>query len=403
MMRTRAAAAAAAILTGCASPRAEADIGMSRGSSAVARQVRADSLAALVLSCAEEFGRMDTVPNSRCTRRDAMVTAVGHVPPVVATSPHHNVAEVLSYFVALDLGPAEFRTELVMVDQARAVVTGAVIPTDAPTTAFPAGAWIDLGEDGRATAIRLYFDQRAKDMGSFPSDDGTWPRLLTPTRQAENHRRLAAATLRGTQGEPLAAGDHVATESAGALIIARVDADGISEQRTYASAYRAGIAAGHAEPPPSRPNAVSIRRASAIEVYEGLPHQAFEADKLVAEQRRKPWVAYHGYPFYKPVQTPQSEHAQWLTEILVSKMSVKPFGGEKRCGGFHPDYLVAWTVDGQRFDALICFGCGELKWIEPNGTQTRYDFHPWAKFSLRTVLGKYARERPPRSFGSKIP
>lgn len=177
------------------------------------------------------------------------------------------------------------------------------------------------------------------------------------------------------------------------LEIVRFEAGLIAEHVRFHSRYRADISAGVAEPPDARPGAGAIRQSTSVTLLEGLPHQAFEAEHLAAEIKAKRVVRRHRYPFYADPLPLKPEHAQWLTEILADARAMKPFSGEKKCGGFHPDYAIRWQDGAVTYDALVCFGCGELKWVA-NGKTTRYDMAHWAALNLETALRGYRRSRP---------
>ena len=45
---------------------------------------------------------------------------------------------------------------------------------------------------------------------------------------------------------------------------------------------------------------------------------------------------------------------------------------EKKCGGFHADFVIEWYRGQERYQAFICFGCCELKLLGP-GINVLYD------------------------------
>src|SRR5262245_14427142 len=101
----------------------------------------------------------------------------------------------------------------------------------------------------------------------------------------------------------------------------------------------------------------AIRGAEEVRLHEGLPHPMFEADKLEAERRTKKVQEKHGYAFYEALVPMSAADATELSAILSQPTSFKEFSGEKKCGGFHPDYAAEWTRgQGRTYEALICFG-----------------------------------------------
>ena len=69
------------------------------------------------------------------------------------------------------------------------------------------------------------------------------------------------------------------------------------------------------------------------------------------------------------------------------------FRGEKRCGGFHPDYAVVWQSETEtdRVCAQICFGCDEIAIISGE-TAYRYDIQHTA--NPKILFENFRKERP---------
>lgn len=143
----------------------------------------------------------------------------------------------------------------------------------------------------------------------------------------------------------------------------------------------------------ARAFANGITGVEAVTLYEGLPHARFEGDKLESERRSKPVVELHGYLFYKELLDLRPEDAKRLTEILGDAGALKSFGGEKKCGGFHPDYAAEWKRESSSYQALICFGCDEVKLFGPD-IESRHDLSEGANEKLEALLGGYRKNRP---------
>jgi len=126
-------------------------------------------------------------------------------------------------------------------------------------------------------------------------------------------------------------------------------------------------------------------------VYEGLPHQFYEQRELEKEIKTKETVALHGYRFYSPPVEISDDEGRRLKALLEDDHSFKEWSGEKKCGGFHPDYAVQWRVGDSTHQYLICFGCGEAKVFGPN-REARYDLA--AEQQLKEALGKYRKNWP---------
>jgi hypothetical protein len=137
----------------------------------------------------------------------------------------------------------------------------------------------------------------------------------------------------------------------------------------------------------------AVRQAEKVALYEGLPHQMFESHLLEEERRTKAVQELNGYPFYQEPLTLTSGDAQRLSGILSEPATYQPFSGEKKCGGFHPDYAVEWHVGADRYRALLCFGCHEAKLFGP-GLESRNDLNRAAYDELQELLKGYRKNRP---------
>jgi len=142
------------------------------------------------------------------------------------------------------------------------------------------------------------------------------------------------------------------------------------------------------------PEDLAIGRASRVVIREGLPHpnneeQAFRAEKASG----KPMVELAGYPFYQGPLTLSPTDQTALIAVLRTAGTYQTFAGEKKCGGFHPDYAVEWRDGATTRTTLICFECGEVKISGPSG-EHRYDLAPEVREALKQVLTSYRRHRP---------
>jgi hypothetical protein len=117
----------------------------------------------------------------------------------------------------------------------------------------------------------------------------------------------------------------------------------------------------------------AYRRAETVVIYEGLPRGS-DASNLPDDKRGKRSVReFHGYSFYEPPLWVEGFGNGRLTASLGDPAKYRPFSGEKKCGGFHPDYAVELRLGSSTYRALICFGCSEVKLFGP-GLESRHDF-----------------------------
>lgn len=84
----------------------------------------------------------------------------------------------------------------------------------------------------------------------------------------------------------------------------------------------------------------TIVSATSVELFEGLPHQMFERDMLEHEKRTQSTITLDNFSFYStPLEVSDADNA-WIRAWIASDANLVAFGGEKKCGGFHPDYCV---------------------------------------------------------------
>lgn len=136
-----------------------------------------------------------------------------------------------------------------------------------------------------------------------------------------------------------------------------------------------------------------IGKADQLTLYEGLPHQGNER-QLFEQEQSKETVTLHGYPFYRaPLDVP-AEEVEKLRSVLGSASSFLQWRGERKCGGFHPDYCAEWRAGGNVYRVLICFGCGEVKVHGPDKS-LRCDVEDETREKLKELLKKHRKNRPP--------
>lgn len=153
-----------------------------------------------------------------------------------------------------------------------------------------------------------------------------------------------------------------------------------------------GLALAGCSGPP--PESTTIKQARHLVLYEGLPHQMYEPQTLAAEKQAKPTVTLHGFPFYRETLDLKPGDDERLKALLGDPRSFSAYSGEKKCGGFHPDYAVEWSAGGHTYRVLICFGCFEAKIYGPKAGAT-YDVGSELQRQFKDLLTPYRKNRPP--------
>ena len=143
-----------------------------------------------------------------------------------------------------------------------------------------------------------------------------------------------------------------------------------------------------------KPLADAIGRADKVVLYEGLPHDVWEAKLLAKELKEKKTVERHGFPFYAGPLDLTADDAKKLIALFTDPGSFSQWVGPKKCGGFHPDYLVEYHVGDDVYQMLVCLGCCEVKVYGPKA-RLYCDICSQSKEAFEKVLKPYRKNRPP--------
>jgi hypothetical protein len=92
------------------------------------------------------------------------------------------------------------------------------------------------------------------------------------------------------------------------------------------------------------PISQGVSRASTLILYEGLPHPLREAEQFKRELATKKTVRFHDYPFYEGPLHVAANDIGTLRRLSANPDSYWSYGGPKLCGGYHPDYCLAWRT-----------------------------------------------------------
>ena len=104
----------------------------------------------------------------------------------------------------------------------------------------------------------------------------------------------------------------------------------------------------------------SLRKIRKFDLLEGLPHQNWEAELKAKEKESKQTIQIAGMDFYAEPVPIKKETATKLIRLITQRKSFGPRRGAAGCGGFHPDWCLAWPNGEEQWYAMLCFGCHEL-------------------------------------------
>lgn len=141
-----------------------------------------------------------------------------------------------------------------------------------------------------------------------------------------------------------------------------------------------------------QPFADVIGKSEKILLFEGVPRLLPTPDPEQHEISKNGTFTSHGAYFRQAEIIPSPGDAAALKLLAMSSDTFSKRGGSKKCGGFHPDWLIRWTgPDGAACELQVCFGCHEAK-IYRAGSELYCDIHSQTYGLLREILQKYARQ-----------
>lgn len=126
-----------------------------------------------------------------------------------------------------------------------------------------------------------------------------------------------------------------------------------------------------------------------------MPHPGEFRKSYADELKTKSVTTLNGHSFYTEFLQISEADLKTLNTILQDDSTYELFEGEKKCGGFHPDYAIQWHARFTSYRALLCFGCGEVKLIHLGITQ-RYDLSYAAQEKHKSLLSSYRKNCPDR-------
>lgn len=136
------------------------------------------------------------------------------------------------------------------------------------------------------------------------------------------------------------------------------------------------------------PIAAAAGKAKGAILFEGFPHPVFEAALFKKEKETRNQFRHQGFIFYQSRPRLRGNDGEALRKVFAEPKNFAAWRGEKKCGGFHPDFMVQWKVGDDIYRVQVCFGCSEIKAFGPKGA-VRLDMTPAAKKSLEATLKRY--------------
>jgi len=128
----------------------------------------------------------------------------------------------------------------------------------------------------------------------------------------------------------------------------------------------------------------ALANSADIEVKKGLPNP-FTHEKAWLQERQEPLERLYGFEFKRLVGTCSGEAASKIVGAIGEAFREvdRPV---KRCGSFHPDYVVRWRDDKVEYALLVCFTCNEAM-LYADKARTAYFDIPGGRMKLiREIL-----------------
>jgi hypothetical protein len=142
-----------------------------------------------------------------------------------------------------------------------------------------------------------------------------------------------------------------------------------------------------------KPLVAAIAKAQEVVVYEGLPHQYWESDRLAIELKEKRTLKIREFPFYEEPITINQEDSRRMSLLCSELTTFGRYRGPKSCGGYHPDWCVQFQDGDDVYQVLICFGCHEARLYGPKN-EVFSDVSDDALKELVAHLSPLQRNRP---------
>lgn len=135
--------------------------------------------------------------------------------------------------------------------------------------------------------------------------------------------------------------------------------------------------------------ASAVATLTRVTIYEGLPGKT---KLLASELKVKKTLKLRDYHFYSETLSISEADATALTKILADRASIAKY--EQKFCGFHPDYCLEWKIGKETWQALLCLGCGEVKYYGPKNMRLHCDLEKETLEKLKGMLKDFKMNRP---------
>lgn len=137
----------------------------------------------------------------------------------------------------------------------------------------------------------------------------------------------------------------------------------------------------------------NVKAATGVTLFEGLPHPGWEQKIWETEKSTKTTFESHGHLFYSAPIALSAEDAAKIARLAMDESTFQEWIGAKMCGGYHPDWLIRWTLpDGSFCELEVCFGCHEAKVY--GAKQLYCDLSEDSYSEFKTIFYRYRSQRP---------
>ncbi|MFN0016615.1 MAG: hypothetical protein ACKVP0_00050 [Pirellulaceae bacterium] len=138
-----------------------------------------------------------------------------------------------------------------------------------------------------------------------------------------------------------------------------------------------------------KPIAAAIVKFDEATLFEGVPRKK---DSKAPEPTQKT-IKIHEYTFFDETLEISADDAKAVVKLLANADSVSE-QHPKFCGGFHPDYCLQLNVGKEKWLALVCLTCHEVKFYGPKKLHLYCDLKDPAYEDVKKILIEYRKNRP---------